>query len=343
MNTGTMKETTITQAQKNVLPGTDIALSPITYGAFAIGGWFWGGADEGDAVKAIEAAIANGITTIDTAPVYGMGHSENVVGNVIKGRRNQVQLLTKFGMRWDTTLGDFAFDTKDNEGTPVKVYKYNGKQSVIEECERSLKRLQTDYIDLLQMHWPDSTTPIEETMDALLRLKQQGKIRAAGVCNCPVDLLKKASTVMPVSTDQVAYSMVNRGIEKELVPYCLENGIGILPHTSLQKGLLTGKIKPGHPFGEGDHRPNTPYFREHNHKEVMKMLEAIRPIADDRGISLAQLAINWTMQQPAVTSVLAGARNEAQMLDNVKAISFTLTEEELQKIDSALNAMDIKL
>ncbi len=329
--------------EKRKLPGTDILLSPITYGAFAIGGWFWGGADEGEAIKAIEAAIDNGITTIDTAPIYGMGHSENVVGNTIKGRRDKVQILTKFGMRWDVTTGDFTFDTKDNYGNPVKVYKYNGKESVIYECEQSLKRLQTDYIDLLQMHWPDSTTPIEETMEALEILKQQGKIRAAGVCNTPVALLEKAIKCTTISTNQVGYSMVNRSIEKELVPFCLEHGIGILPHTSLQKGLLTGKIKPGHQFGEGDHRPNTPYFQPHNHQEVMKMLETIQPIAAAREISLAQLTINWTMQQPAITSVLVGARNAEQMLDNVKAVSFKLTADELETINNALAGMDLKL
>jgi aryl-alcohol dehydrogenase-like predicted oxidoreductase len=329
--------------QKKMLPGTDILLSPITYGAFAIGGWFWGGADEGEAIKAIEAAIDHGITTIDTAPIYGMGHSETVVGNTIKGKRTSVQILTKFGMLWDTDKGDFTFDTKDNDGNSVKVYKFNGKQSVIEECERSLVRLQTDYIDLYQMHWPESTTPIEETMEALEILKQQGKIRAVGVCNTPVELLQKANSYTAIATNQVAYSLVNRGIEKDLVPFCVENGIGILPHTSLQKGLLTGKIQLGHKFGEGDHRPNTPYFRPHNHTEVVKLLAAIQPIADQRGISLAQLAINWTMQQPAITSVLVGARNEEQMLDNVKAASFTLSESELQTIQTALGELNLQL
>jgi len=329
--------------ERRLLPQTNIFLSPITYGAFAIGGWFWGGADEGEAIKAIEAAINNGVTTIDTAPLYGMGHSENVVGNTIKGKRDKVEILTKFGMRWDVSTGDFTFDTKDNDGNVIKVYKFNGKQSVIEECERSLKRLQTDYIDLLQMHWPESTTPIEETMEALEILKQQGKIRAGGVCNCPVDLLEKANKVFPVSTNQVAYSMVNRGIEKELVPYCLQNGIGILPHTSLQKGLLTGKIKPGHQFSEGDHRPSTPFFKEHNHKEVTAMLNKIQYIADERDISLAQLAINWTMQQPAIISVLVGARNEAQMLDNIKATTFSLSQDEILIINAFLQQMDLKL
>ncbi len=328
---------------KKILPGTDIKVSPITYGAFAIGGWFWGGADEGDAIKAIETALHHGITTIDTAPIYGMGHSEYVVGNTIKGKRDQVQLLTKFGMRWDTTSGEFTFETNDNDGNKVKVYKFNGKQSIIEECERSLKRLQTDYIDLLQMHWPESTTPIEETMEALQILKEQGKIRAAGVCNCPVNLLERALHVVPLATNQVGYSMVNRGIEKELVPFCLKNGVGILPHTSLQKGLLTGKIKVGHQFNGGDHRPNNIYFNEHNHQEIIKLLKLIEIIAQERSISLAQLAINWTMQQPAVTSVLVGARNSEQMLDNVKASSFLLSAEELSAIDAALQQMDLKL
>lgn len=325
------------------LPKSNVEVSAITYGAFAIGGWFWGGADEGDAIKAIETAIDNGVTTIDTAPVYGMGHSEKIVGQTIKGKRQQVQVLTKFGMVWDKQQGNFAFDTFDNNNNPVKVYKFNGKQSVIEECERSLKRLQTDYIDLFQMHWPESTTPIEETMEALEILLHQGKIRAAGVCNCPVDLLKTANSVLPLSANQVAYSMVNRAIEKDLVPFCLDNGIGILPHTSLQKGLLTGKIKPGHIFNEGDHRPNTPYFKEGNHQEVMKMLDQIHHIALERKISLAQLAINWTLQQPGVTSVLVGARDASQMLDNVKAVSFTLNEQEIGLINKVLDNMNLSL
>jgi aryl-alcohol dehydrogenase-like predicted oxidoreductase len=244
---------------------------------------------------------------------------------------------------WDKQQGDFTFDTTDNDGKPVKVYKFNGKESVIAECERSLIRLQTDYIDLLQMHWPDSTTPIEETMEALEILISEGKIRAAGVCNCPLDLLERANAVLPISTNQVAYSMVNRGIEKEMMPFCLENGIGILPHTSLQKGLLTGKIKPDHQFNEGDHRPNTPYFKPHNHAEVMKMLAEIQHIADERNISLAQLTINWTMQQPAITSVLVGARDANQMLDNVKATSFKLSGQELESINNALLKMNLSL
>ncbi len=326
-----------------ILPGTDIKLSPITFGAFAIGGWFWGGADETDAIKTIETAVNNGITNIDTAPIYGMGHSEKIVGKSIKGIRDKVQILTKFGMTWEGTNGDFIFDSKDNDGNPIQIYKYNGKKSIIEECEKSLKRLQTDYIDLYQMHWPETTTPIEETMEAVEILLKQGKIRAAGVCNCPVDLLTSASKVVNQSTNQVAYSMINRDIEKDLIPHCLENGVGILPHTTLQKGLLTGKLKPGHKFGEGDNRPNTPFFKDGNFEKVTKMLDAILPIANERNISLAQLAINWTIQQPAITSVLVGARNSEQMLDNVAALEFVLSDEELSIIDTEYNALDLNL
>lgn len=325
------------------LPKTSIKVSPLTYGAFAAGGWFWGGADVTEAIEAMETAIDNGITTIDTAPVYGMGQSEELVGTTIKNKRQQVQVLTKFGMRWDTSSGDFTFDSKDNNGNPVKIYKFNGKQSILEECERSLKRLQTDYIDLYQMHWPESTTPIEETMEALEILQQQGKILAGGVCNCPIDLLERAGKIFPVSTNQVAYSLLNRSIEAQLVPYCIEHEIGILTHTTLQKGLLTGKIKPGHHFNEGDHRATNSYFREENLNRINRFLAILQNLADERNSTLAQLSINWAMQQPGVTSVLVGARNSTQMQDNIKAVQFTLTPTELAIISKAADGLHLEL
>lgn len=324
------------------LNGTNVKISQLVFGAYPIGGWFWGGSNEKDAIEAMDAAIDNGVTTIDTAPVYGMGHSESIVGKVIQGKREEVKILTKFGMRWDITKGVLAFDSYDNDGNPIQIYKFNGKESIIEECERSLKRLRTDYIDLYQMHWPENTTPIEETMEALQILLDQGKIRAAGVCNCPVDLLDRARKVAHVATNQVAYCMVDRSIEEELVPYCVKEDVGILSHTTLQKGLLTGKIKPGHQFNKGDNRPNTRFFKPGNHEQVMKMLDEIGEIANERKITLAQLAINWTMQQPAVTGVLVGARNKTQLLDNVKAASFNLTAEELDKIDNAYSKLNCK-
>lgn len=175
------------------LGNTDLELSVITFGAWAAGGWMWGGADRKQAVEAIKAGYDVGMTSIDTAPIYGQGTSEEIVGEAIKGiPRDKVQILTKFGMRWDldTPKGDFAMHSKDNYGKDIDIYKYAGKESVIKECEDSLKRLGTDYIDLLQIHWPDTTTPITETFEAVAKLIEQGKVRYAGVCNYDVEQMK---------------------------------------------------------------------------------------------------------------------------------------------------------
>ena len=170
---------------------SNLKVSAITFGAWAIGGWMWGGAERKDALEAIRVSIDHGVTSIDTAPIYGQGLSEEIVGEAIKGQqRDQLQILTKFGMRWDLDKGTLAFKSKDNSGKDIDIYKYAGKESVIQECDDSLKRLGTDYIDLLQIHWADVTTPIEETYEAVLRLKEQGKIREAGVCNYNVEQTK---------------------------------------------------------------------------------------------------------------------------------------------------------
>src|SRR5690606_20361301 len=225
------------------------------FGAWAAGGWMWGGSDEKEAINAIHVAYDEGVTSIDTAPIYGQGHSEVIVGKAIKElQRDKVQVLTKFGMRWDITKGDFAFKSKDNAAKDIDIYKYASKDSIIKECEDSLKRLQTDYIDLYQIHWPDITTPIEETMNAVALLIKQGKVRYAGVCNYNVAQMQEAEKHISLASNQVAYSMIRRDIEKEMVPYVLENNKSILAYSPLERGLLTGKIKADHQFNEGDHR-----------------------------------------------------------------------------------------
>ncbi|HYX05742.1 MAG TPA: aldo/keto reductase, partial [Bacteroidales bacterium] len=225
---------------------TDLELTVITFGAWAIGGWMWGGADKDDAVKAIHRAIELGITSIDTAPAYGQGHSEEIVGEVISNyKRDSLQILTKYGLRWDTNKGQHFFDSVDNNGNPIDMRRLASKESVIAECEASLKRLKTDYIDLYQIHWPDPTTPVSETMEAIERLLEQGKIRAAGVCNYSAQELEEAEKTLKLASDQVPYSMVNRDIETDVVPYCLKNNLGILAYSPMQRGLLTGKMKPG--------------------------------------------------------------------------------------------------
>jgi aryl-alcohol dehydrogenase-like predicted oxidoreductase len=323
------------------LSNTDLKVSAITFGAWAIGGWMWGGADRNDAMNALDAAMDIGMTSIDTAAVYGFGQSEEIVGKAIKGKRDKVQIFTKYGLRWDDTKGQFFFNTTSNEGKPLDIYKYSSKESVIKECEISLKKLGTDYIDLYQIHWADPTTPISETFEAIEILKKQGKIRFAGVCNYDAALVGEALKSFPIVSDQVPYSMLNRQIESELVPFCINNKVDILAYSPLQRGILTGKMKPGHHFNEGDTRPSSPYYKEPNFSRVLAFIDQIRPIANNRKVTVGQLVINWTLQQPAVVTALVGARNKEQVLDNAKAVEFTLTTEEINEINSKLNNLTI--
>ena len=320
---------------------SDLKVSEIAFGAWAIGGWLWGGADAKDAIRAIETAIDQGMTTIDTAAVYGFGLSEQLVAKAVKGKRDKTQILTKFGMVWDEKKGKFYFSTQDNQGKKLDIYAYSSKERVLADCNRSLKNLGTDYIDLYQIHWPDATTPVAETMEALEILTSQGKIRAGAVSNYSTDLMAEALKTFQIASNQIPYSMVNRAIEKETVPFCTTNSIGILAYSPLQRGLLTGKFKPGHSFRDGDSRPDTPYYKEPNLSKIIDLTVKLKVIADERNVTLSQLVLNWTKEQPGITCVLAGARNPEQVLDNVKAVDFNLTVEEMKKINDLLS--DLKL
>jgi aryl-alcohol dehydrogenase-like predicted oxidoreductase len=320
-----------------------IDVSVVTFGAWAIGGWLWGGTDQKAAVAAIQKGIELGVTSIDTAPAYGFGLSERIVGEAIRGKRDRLQILTKFGLRWDLKKGEFFFNTEDERGRPAQMYKHSGAKSVREECERSLKLLGTDYIDLYQIHWPDSTTPIGETMETVGRLIEQGKVRAAGVCNYSVEQMEEARKTVRLLSNQVPFSMVHREIEKDVVPYCLDHGLGILAYSPLQRGLLTGKIKPGYSFGPGDHRPATPFFQEKNLNRVLSFLEDLRPIAEGHGATLAQLVINWTIRRRGVTAALVGARTPAQVEENAKAAYVPLSEGDIAAIDRRLGTLELEL
>lgn len=321
---------------------TDLNLSAITFGAWAVGGWAWGGAQSSESINAIKTAYDLGVTSIDTAPIYGQGASEEIVGEAIKGiPRDKVQILTKYGMRWDLKKGDFAMHSKDNSGKAIDIYKYGGKESIIKECEDSLKRLGTDYIDLYQMHWPDSTTPIEESMEAVNKLIEQGKVRYAGVCNYNVDQLKEAEKYIKLASDQVPYSMVKRDIEADVVPHCMENNKGVTAYSPLHKGLLTGKMKPGYTFNEGDHRAVEAYFKDENLKRIQEFLNNIKPIADDKGLTLSQLVIQWTLNQPGISIALVGARNPEQAKENANAFKAELSKDELNVIDNELKQLTL--
>jgi aryl-alcohol dehydrogenase-like predicted oxidoreductase len=323
------------------LGNSDIQISKLTFGAWAIGGWMWGGTDEKEAIRAIEASIDWGMTTIDTAPVYGFGKSEILIGKAIGKKRSGVQILTKYGLRWEDRKGEFHLSTADETGRKVDIYKYAAPESVINECEESLRRLKTDYIDLFQIHWPDPTTPIESTMEAVLKLKEQGKIRAAGVCNYTADQMKIAEKIVAIETNQVPYNMVLRDIEKDVVPYCLETGKDVLAYSPLQRGILTGKITPGYKFNTGDNRPDTIYYKEPNLSRINHFLSRIKPLADSLGLSLAQLVLCWTMQQPAINGVLAGARNPGQVKENIKAAEITLQQEIVDTIERELTDLHL--
>jgi aryl-alcohol dehydrogenase-like predicted oxidoreductase len=320
-----------------------VQVSAITFGAWAIGGWMWGGADRREAIAAIKASYEQGVTSIDTAPVYGQGLSEEIVAEAIQGiPRNKVQLLTKFGMRWDGKRGEYFFSSKDNTGRAIDLYKLASKDNVIKECEECLRRLKTDYIDLFQQHWPDATTPIAETMEALDLLQQQGKILAGGVCNYSTAQMKETAGSKSLVSNQVPYSMVLRDIENELVPYCIEHKKSIIAYSPLQRGLLTGKIKPGQQFNEGDSRGNNRFYTPENIERVNGFLDSLRPLAAEKDATLAQLVLRWTIEQPGITIALAGARNAEQAIQNAKAIDVKLTADDLQFIADQLSSLELQ-
>jgi aryl-alcohol dehydrogenase-like predicted oxidoreductase len=319
---------------------SDLECSVITFGAWAAGGWMWGGNEQNNAEEAIRASFDLGVTSIDTAPVYGQGESEEIVGRAIKSlRRDKVQLLTKYGMRWDLKKGELAMKSKNNQGEDIDIYKYAGKESIIKECEDSLRRLQTDYIDLYQIHWPDTTTPINESMEAVQRLIEQGKVRYAGVCNFNAEQMAEAEKTLRLVSNQVPYSMVKRGIETEVIPYCIKHKKSVIAYSPLERGLLTGKMKPGYKFNEGDHRATHRFFTDQNILLVSQFLDKLQPLANEKKSSLNQLVLRWTIEQPGITIALAGARNAEQAISNAKAVEVKLSHDEINSIDKMLEEL----
>jgi aryl-alcohol dehydrogenase-like predicted oxidoreductase len=328
-----------------VLGQSGIEVSPVIFGAWAIGEWMWGPQDHDDAITAIRTALDAGVNAVDTAAVYGFGRSEELVAEALQGRKRQdVVLLTKFGLRWDHGEKGTVrfFETKDMEGRVLSIYKYAHPDSVIEECEQSLRRLRTEYIDVYQVHWPDDTTPIEDTFGAVRKLIEQGKVRAAGVSNCSPEQMSRANAVTPLASSQPPFSMILRDAQRDVIPWCRRNNVGVIVYSPLQRGLLTGKIKPGHVFAEGDHRADNAFFQPGNVKTVNAFLDNIRPIAEAHDATLAQLVIAWTIRQPGVTAALVGARNIKQASENAAAMNVTLRDDEIAQIDQHLEAVTIQ-
>ncbi len=310
-----------------------IEASVIGLGTWAIGGWMWGGTDEAKSIAAIQASVDAGVTLIDTAPAYGQGVAEDIVGKALKGRRDKVVLATKCGLVWHTQKGNHFFDY---DGKPV--HRYLGKDAIIHEVEQSLTRLGTDYIDHYITHWQDPTTPIAETMEALEALKQQGKIRSIGASNTSVDEVRAYVAAGQLDAIQEEYSMVKRDIEGTLLPVCRENGVSVLSYSSLALGLLSGKIGPDREFTGDDQRKDNPRFSMANRQKVADLMATIAPIAEGHDATLAQTVIAWTVQQPGITFSLCGARDAAQAVENAKAGRLRLTEAEIAEIDTQARA-----
>jgi aryl-alcohol dehydrogenase-like predicted oxidoreductase len=320
------------------LGGSGVQVTPVIFGAWAVGGWMWGGNDEADSIAAIRASVDHGVTTIDTAAVYGQGYGEEVVGRAIQGLRDRVQIATKCGMTWDLDGGSDPWATQDRLGSDVTIRRNSSPKTIPIECERSLKRLGVDVIDLYQVHWPDTTTPVEDTMAALIKLKDQGKIRAIGVSNYDATWIRNAAAAGPLASLQPPYSLIQRKIEKEILPTCRDLNVGVIVYSPMERGLLTSSVPPDRVFPPGDHRSTHKFFKPENRKLVLESLDKVRPIAEKHGVSLAQMVINWTIQVPGITSAIVGARNAEQAEHNARALAFRLPPEECVEIRKAFDA-----
>lgn len=312
--------------QRRPLGDSGLEVSVIGLGTWAMGGDVetWGHVDDRESTAAVHQALDCGINLIDTAPIYGHGHSEEIVGKAVQGRRHETLLATKCGLLFPEPKGQ----------TPARCLT---RDSVIQECEQSLRRLQTDVIDLYECHWPDPQTPIQETMDALTTLLKQGKIRAMGVSNFSCEQLSAAREFAPIHAVQPHFSMLNRRASEDLIPYCLECHIGVLPYSPLAKGLLTGKFSVKDRFA--DVRARDPDFVGQQYRRNLGVVDQLRSIADEYDKTVAQLAINWTIHQPGVTSPIVGAKRPSQVLENAGAAGWDIGEEDLVRIDAILRGM----
>ncbi len=319
------------------LGATDLTLPPIVFGAWAIGGWWWGGTDDARAIAAMRAAADAGSLAIDTAPVYGFGHSERLVGAALSHRRQEIQILTKCGLSWTREDGPVAFTTQDVTGQPKVVRNDLRPASVRAECEASLKRLHTEEIDLYQCHWPDPSTDVAETMGEMLRLREEGKIRAIGVSNFSPELMEKSQAALgdvPLASTQPRFSLLHRKIENDVLPWCRSHNVGVLAYRPMEQGLLAGAVGPDRTFPAGDKRPTQPIFSVENRRKILRNLESIRDIATAHEATFAQLALAWVVAQPGLTCALAGARNATQALENAQAGDVALSPEDITRIGS---------
>ncbi|PSH03433.1 MAG: aldo/keto reductase [Acidobacteria bacterium] len=307
------------------LGNSDLELTLIGFGAWAIGGgnweYGWGPQDDRKSVEAILRALEGGVNWIDTAAVYGLGHSEEIVADALAATSNKPYIFTKCSMCWDANR---------------QIYRSLKKDSLREELESSLRRLKLDAIDLYQIHWPDPAVDIEEGWEALARFKEEGKVRYIGVSNFNVEQMKRAQKIAPITSLQPPYSLVRPAVEKEILPFCKENNIGVINYAPMASGLLTGKMTAERIAGmpEDDWRRSAPQFNEPQLTRNLKLVELLREIGNAHNVQPGVVAIAWTLRNPAITAAIVGARSALQVEGILPAATFRLSDEEAARINA---------
>jgi aryl-alcohol dehydrogenase-like predicted oxidoreductase len=311
-----------TKMELTDIPGTSLKVSPVAIGTWAIGGWMWGGTDERESVATIQAAFEHGVNIVDTAPVYGFGRSEEIVGKAIAERRlrSEVLIATKTGLQWDGG----------------NVSRNASRARIMREVEDSLRRLRTDYIDVYQVHWPDPLVTIEETAEAMRTLFEQGKIRAIGVSNFSVDQMERFRRVAPLHVLQPPYNLFERDVEADLLPYCRKNKIATLGYGALCRGLLSGRMRPDTTFDGDDLRRTDPKFRKPRFAQYVAAVQKLDRLAQERfGKRVIHLAVRWMLDQ-GITTALWGARHPQQLQPVDDVTGWTLDASAKAEIDRIL-------
>ena len=316
-----------TSFETRQLGNSELNLTPIGYGAWAIGGgnweFAWGAQDDDESVRTIERALDAGINWIDTAAIYGLGHSEEVVARAFKNSPHKPYVFTKCSMRWNADR---------------QIYRSLKAESLEEEVENSLRRLKVDVIDLYQIHWPNPEAEIEEGWETLARFKEQGKVRYIGVSNFNAEQMKRAQKIAPITSLQPPYSLLRRDIEAEVLPFCLQHNIGVINYSPMVSGLLTGKMTAERiaQMPADDWRKRSPNFNEPKLSRNLKLVDLLREIGKGHGVEPGVVAIAWTLRNPAMTAAIVGARRPDQVDGVVPAATFRLTDEEAGRLEAFL-------
>jgi aryl-alcohol dehydrogenase-like predicted oxidoreductase len=317
--------TSTVKIETTQIPGTDLKPSRIGLGTWAIGGWMWGGSDDAESIRTIQSAVDRGVTLIDTAPVYGFGHSEEIVGRALAegGRRDKVVIATKVALDW-------------KDGKP---FRNASRGRIVKEIDDSLRRLQTDVIDLYQVHWPDPNVPVEETAGALKDLLKVGKIRAIGVSNFSPAQMDKFRAVAPLATNQPPYNMFEREIERDVLPYCQRNKIVTLAYGALCRGLLAGKMTESTKFSGDDLRLNDPKFQKPRFQQYLQAVKQLDRFASDNyGKRAVHLAVRWILDKQGEGFALWGARRPEQLDPIDEVYGWKLDDAAMAEVDKILAA-----